>query len=142
MTAVLDGFRSWALGDPQRFALIFGPPMAGYAAPPDAPSTAEAKRSMAAVESVLVDARDRGVLAPGIVREVGAPLVGVLLATRNVLEGEPLEPATYQAMLHAWIAVHGFVSLEAFGHLEWMPPPARDALFAAQLELCLAALGL
>jgi hypothetical protein len=45
-------------------------------------------------------------------------------------------------MLHAWIAVHGFVSLEAFGHLEWMPPPARDALFAAQLQVCLVGLGL
>ena len=49
---------------------------------------------------------------------------------------------TFQAMLHAWAALHGFTSLEANGHLQWMEPEARDALFIGQMELAARAAGL
>ena len=74
---------------------------------------------MAAVESVLVDAWHRARSAPASsarsVNRLSAYCWPPGTSTRGAAGA-----ATYQAMLHAWIAVHGFVSLEAFGHLEWM----------------------
>jgi hypothetical protein len=40
----------------------------------------------------------------------------------------------FQAMLNAWAGLHGFTSLEAYGHFDWVSPEARDALFRAQLK--------
>jgi hypothetical protein len=45
-------------------------------------------------------------------------------------------------MLHAWASLHGFTCLEAFNHLDWMEPDARDALFRAQVRLAAKAAGL
>ena len=45
-------------------------------------------------------------------------------------------------MLHAWASLHGFLSLEASGHLDWMTPEARDDLFDSQVLLAAQAAGL
>ena len=45
-------------------------------------------------------------------------------------------------MLLAWAGLHGFTSLEAYGHLDWIGPEARDALFLAQLALIAQTSGL
>ncbi len=46
------------------------------------------------------------------------------------------------AMMHTWMAMHGFVSLELFGHLDMVPPAAREELYDAQVRLSALALGL
>ncbi len=53
-----------------------------------------------------------------------------------------LAPETFQAMLTAWAGLHGFTSLEAYGHLGWLSEDARDALFRAQLTLIAESSGL
>jgi hypothetical protein len=45
-------------------------------------------------------------------------------------------------MLQAWACLHGFASLEAYGHLDWLTPEARDSLFLSQVELIAKASGL
>ena len=45
-------------------------------------------------------------------------------------------------MLQAWAALHGFTSLEAYGHLDWLTPEARDALFLSQVRLIAKTSGL
>ena len=45
-------------------------------------------------------------------------------------------------MLHAWATLHGFTSLEAYGHFDWLEPEARDALFRSQVRLAAEAAGL
>jgi hypothetical protein len=45
-------------------------------------------------------------------------------------------------MLNCWVGLHGFTSLEAYGHLEFLPPEARDALFEAGVRLAASAAGL
>jgi hypothetical protein len=45
-------------------------------------------------------------------------------------------------MLHIWAALHGFTCLEAYGHLQWMSPEARDDLFASQIRLGARCAGL
>jgi hypothetical protein len=45
-------------------------------------------------------------------------------------------------MLQTWAMLHGFVSLEAYGHLDWLDGDARDALFLSQVRLAAQASGL
>jgi hypothetical protein len=53
-----------------------------------------------------------------------------------------MNPATFQAILNTWASLHGFTSLEAYGHLNWLTPEARDALFVSGVRLAARAAGL
>jgi AcrR family transcriptional regulator len=145
LRAVGTAFRTWAREYPERFALIFGIPVPGYSAPEEGPTVAAAQRAMANLAAVVVDAAARGRLSPPLVREVAPVLVAAMEEQRPKEEpilGPRIDPATHQAMLHAWAGLHGFVCLEAYGHLDWFPEEARDALFEAQLRLAALAIGL
>ena len=74
-------------------------------------------------------------------REVD-PAVTVCVAAKNMEMQTPIPVETFQAMLHAWAGLHGFAALEAYGHLCWMDPAARDALFRGQVMLTAQTLGL
>jgi hypothetical protein len=45
-------------------------------------------------------------------------------------------------MLHAWSALHGFASLEAYGHFAWIDEAGRDALFEGHARLTAENAGL
>ncbi len=53
-----------------------------------------------------------------------------------------IPPESFQAMLQTWAMLHGFVSLEAYGHFDWLEPEARDALFRSHIRLAAKAAGL
>ena len=139
---VAGAYRAWALDDPQRFALIFGPPVPGYAAPEEGPTVEAAQDAMANLAEVVHRASVRGVLGEPIVTAVEADTLAALTGQEKSGEiGRELPVATHQAMLHAWAALHGFVCLEAYGHLDWFTPAARDGLFRSQVQLAGLALG-
>jgi AcrR family transcriptional regulator len=109
LRAVLTALREWALADPQRFALVLGPPTTGAPAV-DAPEVGEGARgAMDVLESTLVDVSDLGA------------------------------KARQRAALQAWVTVHGFICLEVFGRLAWLAPKAREKLFRAQVDLAVEA---
>jgi len=45
-------------------------------------------------------------------------------------------------MMQTWAMLHGFVSLEAYGHFDWLEPDARDELFRSHIRLAAKAAGL
>jgi hypothetical protein len=45
-------------------------------------------------------------------------------------------------MLQAWASLHGFTSLETYGHLDWLSEEAREALFCSHVEMVARAAGL
>jgi len=138
---VAGAYRGWALADPQRFALIFGPPVPGYAAPENGPTVEAAQGAMANLAAVVHRAAADGVLREPIVSEVGPEARACLMEDKpnGVVDG--LSPATHQAMMHAWASLHGFVCLEAYGQLGWFTPQARDQMFRAQVTLAGLAIG-
>jgi AcrR family transcriptional regulator len=171
LLAVGSAYRAWALEDPQRFALIFGMPVPGYAAPQDGPTVVAAKRAMANLADVVLTAAVDGSLGEPLIRAVGPHLVAELADGKNDMNqlvvdpadsgasadaaaspGEYPQPApgagvavsaaTHQAMLSCWAGMHGFVCLEAYGHLDWFSAQARQELFAAQLTLAALAMGI
>jgi AcrR family transcriptional regulator len=139
--AVAQAYRQWAHREPQQFALILGLPLPGYAAPEHGPTSEAARRALSQLSALFVEALQHGQLRPPIVGDVHPAIDACVMAKSHELD-VALPPATFQAMLHAWSALHGFTSLEAYGHLDWMDQEARDALFAAQVRLTAHASGL
>jgi AcrR family transcriptional regulator len=141
LRAVMTRYRAWSTADPTRFALIFGAPIAGYSTPQEAGTTASARRAMGALESALVAGVEGKKLKAPVVTDVGGALASALPASRN-LDGPDFPVPAHQGLYLVWTGLHGFTSLEVFGHMTWLPDPARDDLFEALVAQSAATLGL
>lgn len=136
--AVAQAYRRWARREPQLFTLIFGLPLPGYVAPEDGPTTEAAQGAMAQLSRLFLDARDQGKLGPPLVRDVTPALQEVC----DLKQHGEIPAANFQAMLYAWTTLHGFTTLEAYGHFDWMPEQAREDLFIHQVRLAARASGI
>jgi len=139
--AACQAYRRWAHEEPQQFALILGMPLPDYAAPADGSTSEAAGRAMTQLSSLFVEALQLGKLGPPRIREVH-PAVEFCARLKHEKHEIGVDPAHFQAMMHAWASLHGFTSLEANGHFAWMDEEARDALFLGQLRLAAEAAGL
>ena len=139
--AAAMAYREWALREPQQFALILGLPVPGYAAPDEGPTTEAARRAMDELAHLFVNAAQANQLRPPLVREVSPALARCQSDKHPELEGI-VPPETFQAMLHAWATLHGLTSLEAYGHLDWLEPEARESLFLSTVEMIASSAGL
>ncbi|MGH8828947.1 MAG: TetR/AcrR family transcriptional regulator [Jiangellaceae bacterium] len=159
LLAVSQAYRTWARNEPQRFALILGMPVPGYCAPDGGPTTEAAKRAMGQLQTHFFDAARLSVLREPLITEVDDALVECLRDNEGhdlVLPGVDSDlgdrisrlgfgsftPQHFQAMLNTWASLHGFTSLEAYGHLDWLSPEARDALFITGVRLAARTAGL
>ncbi|MEU5403968.1 TetR/AcrR family transcriptional regulator [Streptomyces sp. NPDC005963] len=120
--ALCSAVRGWALAHPHEYALIYGSPVPGYAAPHD--TVVPASRVGAAMISVARDAhRMRGLALP--------PLDDALhdearrLADRFAPD---LPPSVAVALIAAWSQVFGLISFELFGQFHRVVEE-RDAFF-------------
>jgi AcrR family transcriptional regulator len=145
LLAVATAFRAWGLAEPQRFALILGPPVPGYEPDEAGPAAEAAGRAMIALKSIAYEARAAGVLGQPRLADL-ADLADLAVpdgyAEEAVTEEPPLPPATMQALMHAWAGLHGFVSLEVYGQLHFCSEPYRRALFASLVRLAADTVGL
>ena len=112
--AVCRAVRSWAHQHPHDWALVYGTPVPGYAAPQD--TVASATRIAGVMAAIVLAAA-----ADGSLRPPARPLPGPRLVTAAVLDlagGPPAAP--YEDVLERSIvllaALVGTVSYELFGH--------------------------
>lgn len=139
--AAASAYRDWARSRPQQFALVLGMPVPGYAAPEEGTTTQAAKQAMHELEILFVSAATSGRLEHPLVRDVSAAMASCVENKHPHLEGV-VPPETFQAMLQAWASLHGITSLEAHGHLDWLEPATRDALFLSHVHMIATASGL
>lgn len=139
--AAASAYRVWARDEPQRFALVLGLPVPGYCAPDEGPTTEAAKGAMRQLADLFVSAVNGGVLGRPLVTEVSPDVAACAHEKHPELDGI-VAPEGFQAMLQAWASLHGFTSLEAYGHLDWCTPEARDALFLSHVRMAALAAGL
>lgn len=139
--AAAQAYRQWARREPQQFALIFGLPVPGYVATREGPTTEAARRAMGQLAAIFGDAMRRGRLGPPRVRKV-PPTIEACAVVKAEELGVALPADTFQAMLHVWASLHGFIVLEAYGHFDWMELEARDALFVGHATQTAEAAGL
>lgn len=131
--AACRAVRSWALARPHQWALLYGSPVPGYAAPVQ--TTESATRLYLALAEAGRDA------VPLAGQRLDALLAPELDRVAEVLDLP--NPVVGLRLLGALGHLVGTVSLEVFGHLTGVvEAPARDAHFDAQVEVSAAMLGL
>lgn len=112
-TAVCRSARTWALAHPHEYALVYGSPVPGYAAPEA--TTGPAGRVGLVLTRILVD----GIVAGDV--DVAADGSGADAAlSPDVAEGTglPADPAGSLATrtVLAWTTLFGLINFELFGH--------------------------
>ena len=139
--AAATAYRNWASSEPQQFALILGMPVPGYVAPDEGPTTEAAKAAMSQLAGLFVAAARTGQLRAPLITEVSLAVTECEKSKHGDLVGI-IPPESFQAMIHTWAALHGFVSLESYGHFDWLEPDAREELFRGHIRLAAQAAGL
>ncbi|MEU7693052.1 TetR/AcrR family transcriptional regulator [Microbispora hainanensis] len=110
--AVCRAVREWALAHPHEYALLYGSPVPGYAAPQD--TVGPAVRDTAVYGRIIAEAHQAGKLTPP---PVCPPPPAVLAqdadVVRALMPGVPDDVVT-RAII-AWTGLFGMVSFEVFG---------------------------
>ncbi|MHC0433789.1 TetR/AcrR family transcriptional regulator [Streptomyces sp. O3] len=121
--AVCCAVRTWALAHPHEYALIYGSPVPGYAAPRD--TAGPAARVGLLLISLARDAHQgAGLAVPRLPDEVRPE------AERLAAEFAPdLPPAAALALVAAWSQLFGLISFELFGQFHRVVED-RAAFFA------------
>ena len=143
--AIARAVRRWALVNPSLYALVYGSPVPGYAAPPETvvPATRVTQRLAALVQDALAG-RDPATGPPAL--DAAAPVSGGAeqgLAPLVEFLGPGTSPEWAVRALMAWTWLFGAVSFELFGQLNGaVLPEQRAEVFDAEVERAAAWLGL
>ena len=124
LEALARGYRSWALAQPHRYRLLYGPPLPGY----DAHAQRLVDASQAAMNQLLAVLRELGDRAAPAPPE---PLASQLTAWAQAHD-PGAGPATALRAVLIWSRLHGLVSLEIAGNFASMGIEP-DQVFEAQL---------
>lgn len=133
--AAAHAYRSWAIEQPERFLLIFGTPIPGYAAPTDGPTVDANRRMGRALFEIGLDGWRQGLVA---VPDLGRPATRAEQAMADEIGGVP--PALVPTFLGLWAHLHGLVILEVTNQWHWLYPDP-GILFAGEVDRMLAALS-
>ena len=113
--AVARSLRAWALNFPHEYALIYGSPVPGYAAPRDTvgPST----RPVLVMGAILADAQADGRLADdNSGKPPPAALRAEILKVADLVAAKISAPVMARALI-AWTELFGAINFELFGRL-------------------------
>jgi AcrR family transcriptional regulator len=112
--AVPRAMRTWALGHPHEWALIFGSPVPGYEAPPE--TIAPYTRLARALVRPIIQAHEDGSLQGAPASSAATPALAA--AVQPVSDGllPRLATTTVIRALQVFATLIGVISLELFGH--------------------------
>jgi AcrR family transcriptional regulator len=111
--AIASAIRNWAHANPHEYALIYGSPVPGYAAPED--TVDPATRVPVALISVLVDSF-AGRSGAGKVDLAPDDGLAASLAQLSEFVDHQVSAPVLAEGVRAWGEIFGLVSLELFGH--------------------------
>ncbi len=136
---ICRGCRTWALAHPHEFALLYGSPVPGYAAPQT--TVGPATRVTRLMAEVLRDA-----LAAGELTAPRQPVPGLPLVTGTTREFVDVDlPAPYDDLIERslvmWVVLMGALTFELFGHLEQVVTD-HTAWFDAAMSVAAEGVGL
>ncbi len=111
--AICQATRDWALSHPQEYALIFGSPVPGYAAPQD--TVGPATRIPGLLTGLLADALAAGLTAPESDPRDAALMHAAIAPVRATIPPSVPDELVVRGLI-AWTHLFGAVSFEVFGH--------------------------
>ncbi len=109
--AAANSIHDWAIENPSEYALLFGTPVPGYAAPPD--TIGPASRYTAALMRLLVDIETATGVREGV---VPLPLQHDFDLLRAFFPA-PTSDVLMMYGMNSWAGMMGAITLELFGHL-------------------------
>jgi AcrR family transcriptional regulator len=132
--------RRWAVANPHEYALVYGSPVPGYAAPAD--TIGPASRVTLALVGIVVDAHRSGSIEPPPTGPVAVPdvLRADLDRARAALDVD-LPDDVLVRVLAAWTQLFGLVSFELFGQTANVIE-AHDELLTASARTMARLIGL
>lgn len=139
--AAARAVRGWALANPAEYALLYGSPVPGYAAPAD--TIAAAARTPVVLARILADGYACGqVTGQGLPASdpIAESVRADLARTRDAIAPE-LPEQLLLGGLSGWIQMFGVVSFELFGQFNNVID-ARAEFFDQQMELMADLMGL
>lgn len=113
MVGATTAIRAWAVAHPHEYALVYGTPVPGYAAPAD--TIGPALRVSMVMLSILADGVAAGAIDTDERIETTRAVRSDLAGLRQVAPGVP--DAVLARGLVAWTQLFGHISFELFGHL-------------------------
>ena len=116
-------YRRWALEHRPAFLLALGAPVPGYAAPEGGPTTEAAGRMGEAFQEVVFGGWTQQELR-------AVPYRGEPAEAQEQEGPKGLPPGAQQLFVIGWATLHGFVMLEAHGHLVWTADDGDDTFLA------------
>ncbi|MFW0792902.1 TetR/AcrR family transcriptional regulator [Gordonia sp. CPCC 205515] len=131
LLAAAEALRAWAVADPARWALLYGSPVPGYAAPAEV--TVEPGTRVIGVLIAELGAAHR----TGLLREVRDALPPATLGDLDAIRtefGSDLPDAVLAAGITVWAVVIGGTSLEVFGQYGSGTFTDPAGLFRAQVD--------
>jgi AcrR family transcriptional regulator len=135
--AATAAYRAWARGHSHEFALLYGEPVPGYAAPESGETTRANTRVGAALGRPIVELALTGDLTPlpGSEEPEITAAMGPMLA---YLPPVPDAEAVAATLMLAWSRIHGVVTLELNGQFRFLfgddAAPLHDATVEALIE--------
>jgi len=127
--------RSWAFAHPHDYALLYGTPIPGYAAPDD--TVASGTRVSRALARIV---RDADQLEPVADHPIDPSLSASFTALRSEL-GLDISDATTLAIITAWSQLFGLLTFELFGQTRNFVSD-DEALFRAAATAMASSIGL
>ncbi len=138
--AGVRAYRRWALNQPNRFLLIFGTPVPGYAAPEGGPTVAANRRMGEAFFRLAAEAWAAGELT--VAETAREPTEGerALAAEIGAVAGG-FPAAAVPTLIGAWAHWHGMVILEVTHQLDWLYGEPAEAFVEGEIARMLTMLG-
>jgi AcrR family transcriptional regulator len=118
LAAVSRAFRWWAVRHPAEFALVFGSPVPGYAAPAGGPTAAAGRRFGAVFAGLFAEFWARQPFPVPTPDEL-APRLTRSLSGYYETVGDGLPPGAAAVFLQCYTRLYGIIAMEVFGHLSW-----------------------
>lgn len=106
LDAFARAYRAWAIAQPHRYRLLFGPPLPGH----DAHAERQVEAAQASMD-LLIEALPK----PSDARRPTKPLAAELTRWAST-RGARVDPSTALRAVLTWSRLHGFVSLEIAGN--------------------------
>ena len=136
--AAARAIRAWAVDRPHEYALLYGSPVPGYAAPED--TIVPASRTTLALVGIVADAHRRGLVNGAPTTRIGRGLAADLAAARAAV-GIELPDDVFVRTVAAWTQLFGLISFELFGQTRNVIEH-HDELFDATVSSTAAFVGL
>lgn len=134
LRAAMLAYRRWAVDHPNRFLLIFGTPIPGYAAPDEGPTVTQNLRLGAAFFAVIAQGHAAGELRVPTAGRAPTELESALIAD----VGASLPADRVAPVLGTWAHFHGMATLEVLGQLHFVYPDPAE-FYAGEVDRILAA---